>query len=176
MLASETSMKTAFFAALACLCLSTAALAQEHEHMTPPKTSPQFEQLKKLVGKWEGTMEGDMKATAEFRMTGGGSALMQILGAGTPYEMVTMFTMDGDHLTATHYCAAHNQPRMQAVSGSEANAVEFKFVDGANIQADKMHMDNVKMVLTDADHHTEIWTSIQNGKSFPGQFVFHRVP
>ena len=143
--------------------------------MTPVKTSPQFEQLKKLVGKWEGTMEGGMKATAEVRMTGGGSAIMQILGKDGPYEMVTMFTMDGDRVLATHYCAAHNQPRMESVSGAAANVVEFKYLDGTNIHPGDVHMESVKLTLQDADHHTEVWTSNDNGKPEPGEFVFHRV-
>ena len=131
--------------------------------------------MKKLVGKWEGTAEGDMKATAEFRMTGGGSAIMQILGGGTPYEMVTMFTMDGDRLLATHYCAAHNQPRMEAVNGIAPNTVEFKFLDGTNIHPGDVHMEKVKMTVQDADHHSEVWTSNVKGKMEPGEFVFHRV-
>jgi len=167
-------MKKLWFLAVAILAFTAMAVAQEHEHMTPLKTSPEFEQMKKLVGKWEGTA-GGYPATAEFRMTGGGSALMQILGAGSPYEMVTMFTMDGDRLVATHYCAAHNQPRMATVPSKDANSVEFKFVDGTNIAPGFMHMDNLKVMTADADHHTEVWTSTQDGKSESETFDFHRV-
>jgi hypothetical protein len=168
-------MKTVFLVVVACLCLSGGVLAQEHEHSTPLKTSPQFDELKKLVGKWEGTMEGGMKATAEFRMTGGGSAIMQILGKDSPYEMVTMFTMEGDRVLATHYCAAHNQPRMESASGAAGNTLEFKYLDGTNVHPDDVHMENVKMTIQDADHHTEVWTSNNKGRMEPGEFVFHRV-
>lgn len=157
------------------VCASVCALAQEHEHATPMKASPQFEQLKKLVGKWEGTMGGGMKATAEFRMTGGGSAIMQIMGKDSPYEMITMFTMDGDRVLATHYCAAHNQPRMQSVSGTAANTVEFKYLDGTNIHPGDTHMEALTVTVQDPDHHTEVLTSNDNGKPEPGEFVFHRV-
>ena len=174
-------MKRAALLIVASLCLCVAGFAQqppepkhEHEHTSALKPSPEFEQMKKLVGKWEGTA-GGMKATAEFRMTGGGSALMQTLGKDGPYEMVTMFTMDGDRLLATHYCAAHNQPRMQAVNSAGSNVVEFKYLDGTNIQPGDSHMENVKVTMVDADHHKELWMSTENGKSSSMEFDFHRV-
>lgn len=154
--------------------LSVCCFAQDHEHLTPLKTSPQFEQMKKLVGKWEGTAYGQ-KSTTEFRMTGGGSAIMEIMAAGTPYEMVTMYHMDGDRLLATHYCAGHNQPRMQASSSADPNVIEFKFVDGTNIQPGYTHMDTVKLTMADADHHKELWTSVENGKQDAMEFEYHRV-
>jgi hypothetical protein len=158
------------------LGLVGAAYAQEHhEQMSTVKASPEFEQMKKLVGKWEGTpvMSGH-PSTTEFRLTGDGSALMEIMGAGTPYEMVTMYHMDGGRFLATHYCAAHNQPRMEAQK-SDGNTVEFKFLDGTNISAGDSHMDNVKVTLADADHHKELWTSEENGKADSMEFDFHRV-
>jgi hypothetical protein len=160
--------------AFAATCLSLTTFAQEHEHITPFKPSPEFEQMKKLVGKWEGTA-GTLPATTEFRLTGGGSAIMEIMGAGTPYEMVTMYHMDGSRFLATHYCAAHNQPRMAAVSGTTGNTVEFKYLDGTNIAPGFQHMENVKVTLADADHHNELWTSTEGGKSGAMEFDFHRV-
>ncbi len=169
-------MKKLYFLALAILAFTVAAGAQEqHEHMTPLKTSPEFEQMKKLIGKWEGTAAG-MPSHAEFRMTGGGSAIMQVLAPGTPYEMVTMFTMDGDRMVATHYCASHNQPRMAALPSPDGHTVEFKFVDGTNIQPGYVHMDALKVTVADADHHKELWTSTQDGKADTMEFDFHRVP
>lgn len=147
------------------------ALAQEHHSTVKP--SPEFEQMKKLVGKWEG-MAGNMPAKTEFRLTGDGSALMEIMAQGTPYEMVTMYHMDGDRFLATHYCAAHNQPRMEALHG-DGKTVQFKYIDGTNIAAGDVHMENVKMTLADADHHKELWTSTENGKSEDMEFDFHRV-
>jgi hypothetical protein len=160
----------------ALLSLSLPGFAQEHEHMSALKPSPEFEQMKKLVGKWEGTATGMTKpATTEFRLTGGGSAIMQILAEGTPYEMVTMYHMDGDRFLATHYCAGHNQPRMQAVAGGDGKTIQFKYVDGTNIAPGDTRMDSVKMTLADADHHQELWTSNSGGKSGEMLFELHRV-
>ena len=76
-----------------------------------------FEKIKSLTGDWTGKMSGGMAATSSFRVTAGGSAVMQMLGEGTDMEMPTVFHMDGDRLMATHYCAAKNQPRMVSCSG-----------------------------------------------------------
>ena len=156
------------------LSLSLSSFAQEHEQTSAFKPSPEFEQVKKLVGRWEGTAMGKPTVT-EFRLTGGGSAIMQILGEGTPYEMVTMYHMDGDRFLATHYCGARNQPRMEAVAGGDGKSIQFKYVDGTNIAPGDTHMDSVKMMIADADHHQELWTSTGAGKPDEMLFDLHRV-
>jgi hypothetical protein len=128
-----------------------------------------------LVGSWEGTMEeGDQKmpATVDVRMTGDGSAIMHVLGRDTPYEMVTMIHPDGKRLLATHYCAAHNQPRMALVPSAAPNQVAFSFVDGTNIAPGEEHMKGVVFTFVDADHHDEAWSS--TGGSAPAAFKFTR--
>jgi hypothetical protein len=124
-----------------------------------PQT-PEWQKLKALVGEWEGVMEEGGKqlpATVEARLTGDGSAIMHVLGKGSPYEMVTMIHADGKRLLATHYCAAHNQPRMALVPGKAPNQIAFDFVDGTNIGPGEEHMKSVVFTFTDADHHEETW-------------------
>jgi hypothetical protein len=126
-----------------------------------PQT-PEWQRLKTLVGSWEGTvaMGGKhMPATVEVRMTGDGSAIMHVMDKGGPHEMVTMIHPDGERLLATHYCAAHNQPRMALTPSSAANQVAFDFVDGTNIGPGEEHMRSVVFTFVDADHHDEAWTS-----------------
>ena len=167
--------------ALAACLAAAGVLAQGQAAQTPamkmstvPDT-PEWQRLKTLVGNWEGTMEEggqSMPATVEVRMTGDGSAIMHVLGKGSPYEMVTMIHPDGKRLLATHYCAAHNQPRMALVPSSAANEVAFDFVDGTNIAPGDQHMRSVVFTFVDADHHEERWTS--SGRSKPGVFKFAR--
>jgi hypothetical protein len=133
--------------------------------------TPEWQTLKALVGQWEGVMEESGKqvpSEVEVRMTGDGSAIMHVLGRGTPYEMVTMIHPDGKRILATHYCAAHNQPRMALVPAKAANQVAFDFVDGTNIGPGEGHMKGVVFTFTDADHHEEAWTS----SSSPGAAIF----
>ena len=101
-----------------------------------------------------------MPATVEVRMTGDGSAIMHVMGKDSPYEMVTMIHPDGKRLLATHYCAAHNQPRMAMVPAKAPNQIAFEFVDGTNIGPGEGYMKGVVFTFIDADHHEEAWTQL----------------
>jgi hypothetical protein len=143
--------------------------------MSAVPQTPEWQRLKSLVGNWEGTMEEGgkkMPTTIEVRMTGGGSAIMHVMDKGGPYEMVTMIHPDGKRLLATHYCAAHNQPRMALVPSAAANQVAFSFVDGTNIGPGEEHMRSVVFTFVDADHHEEAWTS--SGSPKPAVFKYAR--
>jgi hypothetical protein len=149
-----------------------AATAQEHR---PVKETPAWKSLQTLVGNWDGMVkEGgkEFPTHIEVRLTGGGSALMHWMNKGTPEEMVTMFHPDMDELLATHYCAAHNQPRMKLVSSTPTRLV-FEFKDGTNIGPHDGHMVAVAINLIDANHHDEEWSYEQDGKRTTS--VFHYV-
>ena len=104
-----------------------------------------------------------------------GSALMNMLGEGTPYEMVTMFHMDNSDLLATHYCGAHNQPRFRLVPSSEPNVVTFVFKDATNLRSPSTpHMVGLKITFVDANHHYQDWTFLDKGKESTSRFEFHR--
>lgn len=143
--------------------------------MSAVPQTPEWQRMKSLVGSWEGAvaMEGkQVPATVEVRMTGDGSAIMHVMDKGGPHEMVTMIHPDGKRLLATHYCAAHNQPRMALVPSSEASQVAFGFVDGTNIGPGEEHMRSVVFTFVDADHHEEAWTS--SGSPTPAIFKYAR--
>jgi hypothetical protein len=137
-----------------------------------------FDKLKALAGEWEGTMtEGgqQMPATTSYRLASGGSALMNVLGAGSPYEMVTMIHLDNSDLLATHYCAAHNQPRFRMVPSSDPNVVTFDFKDATNLSSPTAkHMVGLKITIVDANHHYQDWTSLDKGQKTTGRFDFRR--
>jgi len=137
-----------------------------------------FDRLKLLAGEWEGKLnEGgkEIPATTSYRLVSDGSVVMNVLAAGTPHEMVTMFHMDGDDLLATHYCAAHNQPRFRFVATSDPNVVAFEFKDATNLASPATpHMHGVKFTLLDPNHHVEEWTFLANGQTNTSRFDFHR--
>jgi hypothetical protein len=148
-----------------------------NEKKSKIESSPAYDKMKTLVGSWEGKVnEGGtaLKTNARFQLVSDGSALAAWLGEGSPHEMVTMFYMDGNQLMATHYCAAHNQPRMVLVNGGDQNRLVFKFKDGTNIQPDAGHMQQVAFVIDDTNHHIEEWTYLQNGKKDTTRFDFRR--
>ena len=157
-----------------------AAVASAQEKGAGTKTSaiaqtPEWLAIKSLVGSWGGVVEIEGKpvpTSVEMRLTGDGSAVMHVMDKDTPHEMVTMFHPDGERLLATHYCAAHNQPRMALVPSAAANQVAFSFLDGTNIGPGEEHMRSVTFTFTDADHHEEAWTS--SGSPKPAIFRFAR--
>jgi len=158
------------------VAIATALWADEHKSTIAP--NPSFDKMKSLDGSWVGTMvDGgkDYPASTRFMMVSDGSALMAWLAEGTPYEMVTIFHMDGKELMATHYCASHNQPRFIAVAGDDPNQVVFKFKDGTNIGEHDGHMQQVVFTFDGKDHHMEDWSYVDaQGKVTTGRFDFKR--
>jgi hypothetical protein len=158
------------------LAMGVTATAGEHKSVIAPNAS--FDKMKSLDGSWTGAMvEGgkEYSATTRFLIVSDGSAVMGWLGEGSPYEMVTIFHVDGPNLMATHYCASHNQPRFTAVPDSDPNRIVFKFKDGTNIGPHDQHMQEVTFTFNGADHHTEDWTSVDaKGAVTIGHFDFKR--
>jgi hypothetical protein len=133
-------------------------------------TSAEWQKLKTLVGEWTGTFEDSgkkMQGTLEVRMTADGSTLMHWMDKSTSHEMVTMFHPDGPNLMATHYCAAHNQPRLLMTAAPGPNQIAFDFKDGTNIGPDGGHMQRLVITFVDANHHDATWTYRDKGKDMP---------
>lgn len=163
-------------ALLVILALSSVALLLA-ETRSKIATNPAFDKMKSLVGKWEGSAMEDGKAiptNARFQLISDGSAVMGWLNEGVADEMVTMFHMDGSDLMATHYCSAHNQPRMVLASGGDPNKLVFRFKDGTNIGPDAGYMQQVAFVIDAPNHHSEDWTYLEKGKEAVADFDFHR--
>jgi hypothetical protein len=159
--------------------LVTLVVAAGAQQFRAVPDTPAWKSLLTLVGKWDGTVQHGEKemmshTQVEVRRTADGSALMHWMDAGTPHEMVTMFHADMDELLATHYCSAHNQPRMKLVSATPARLV-FEFRDGTNIGPHDGHMAALAIDLIDANHHDEEWTWDQDGKRSTTVFHYTRV-
>ncbi len=164
---------------LAALVLLAACVAfGQEEQKSKIQNTPQWEKMKTLVGQWEGTVAEDKEkkpVTENIRMTGDGSALMHIMGYGAPEEMVTMFHPDGARLMMTHYCAAHNQPRMRSAEMKDPNRVAFDFVDVTNAAPGDGYMYRLEITFDSPDHHTEYWTYKQGEKLMTAKFEFKRA-
>ena len=124
-----------------------------------------FDNLKALAGQWTAS-GGDGSVAVTYRVTGGGSAVVETLFPGAPYEMVTIYTIDKGALVLTHYCAEGNQPHMKAVTGGDANTIAFKFDGGGNIKSPKDgHMHEATFAFIDADHVKSTWLYYKDGKA-----------
>jgi hypothetical protein len=160
------------------LCAAMVPAQQPAAKKSTVTTTPQWEKIKSLVGEWDGYMteNGQKHSThVSVRMTGDGSAVMHLIDQGTPHEMVTMFHMDQAELLATHYCSAHNQPRLRAKPAGRPSEINFEFKDGTNIRPGDGHMQQLTLTFVDADHHNETWGYSSNGRIEAGTAYMTRA-
>jgi hypothetical protein len=135
-----------------------------------------FDKLKTLVGEWEGRNSEGVRATATYQLVSGGTALMETLSTEGESSMVTMYTLDGERLALTHYCAANNQPRMQTSPLTDVpQTLDFRFTGGTNLEnGSEPHMDGLVVTFEDADHLTQRWTWKDGGNEQISVFHFTR--
>ena len=96
------------------LCVATigsmGTIGQTQE-MKTAKSAAAFSQLSSLVGEWKGVDDGT-DFTVTYTLVASSSTLMEEFRPAGGSPMMTMFSVDGDRLLATHYCSALNQPNM----------------------------------------------------------------
>ena len=160
-------------AVVAVCALAAVAMADKPmtEAMGPPNAA--FEKMKLLVGTWEGKGTNGQPVKVTYSLVSDGSALMEMLGHGKEPSMVTMYHPDGSGtLMMTHYCGAHNQPRMRAaVPSEEIKALAFEFVDCTNLSAPEAgHMHHLVLTFEDRNHFSQEWTWKEKDKE--GKEVF----
>lgn len=137
-----------------------------------------FDAVKALAGNWEGKTSEGGAVQVSYKDTAGGSAMMSEIRSemhGKREDMISMFHMDGDRLLLTHYCAAGNQPRMQATLSPDGKTISFDFVDATNLASpEDGHMQRVVFTFTDATHHSEEWHFKLPGKEMVETFELEK--
>jgi len=160
----------ALFAIFAALAVTPAIAAEaKKEHAALSNTPPAFEHLKSLVGEWKGVGPGEEKSSTSFELVANGSAIMERLVAMGGSPMINVYHPDGDGVVMTHYCGAGNQPRLRCTK----DGLAFTMSDITNWKKGDAKMSAVTMVLIDADHMKQEWTSDTDGKteSFTMEFA-----
>src|SRR2546422_10161300 len=153
------------------LLVAAAALASDKR-----KSEEAFDRLASLQGEWKGEIDG-VKATLIYMLTADGSALMEQFRPQKGPEMITMFTVDGDHLIATHYCAAKNQPQMMTTTITDVQKrLAFSLVRITGLKSpDDWHNTGLTVIQEDNDHLTQEWTYQFKEKTGKNIFRFTRV-
>ena len=160
------------------LSVTSQAFAQTGTHAHEPAGQPvtadaqkAFAKLKTLAGSWAGQLTSTPQVPDvegkfvqfSLQVTSRGNALVHELSvAGLPDHPVTMFYLDADRLTLTHYCDAGNRPRMVGKLSPDGKTLEFEFLDlsGGNEYG---HMHRAAFTFIDDNHHTEDWTYMGPG-------------
>jgi hypothetical protein len=162
----------AFLITVSAACwISYQATAEEKAN----SSSGALQQFAQLAGEWVGKgNHGDMQHDARvvYKVTSGGTAVVETIDPGGEHEMITVIHPDGDSLLLTHYCMIGNQPQMKAKPKAGDKKVAFEFVKATNMKSDKdMHMHDVTFTFVDKDTLKTEWTNYDNGKE-AGKAVF----
>jgi len=108
----------------------------------PVTAEAAFDRLKTMVGEWKNTsdlcdpslagVEGADRV--RYKLTGGGSALVEVSAPDTRAEMISVYHLDGEDLRMTHYCSVKNQPRLKLDrAASKPDRLVFAFDGGTNL-------------------------------------------
>ncbi|HSX59822.1 MAG TPA: hypothetical protein VLF18_06455 [Tahibacter sp.] len=92
-----------------------------------------FEQLKGLAGDWRSEKQGNA-TVVNYAVIANGTTVVENWTMSPTLRSMTVYTLDGDRLIATHYCPQGNAPRLQWMRTDADGTHRFEFVDGANLQ------------------------------------------
>ena len=133
---------------------------------SPAAAAAAFERFRAMEGTWDGSSTKGWRESVSWKTIAGGSAVVETSFDAHPGEtMLTVFHLDGEDLTLTHYCVAKNQPRLRATGISpDGRTIEFTFAGGGNLaDRNRGHMDRAVFRFEDADHVSTRWTWYQAG-------------
>lgn len=125
-----------------------------------------FKQLTSLNGDWEGKFPDGRSHTVSYRLTASCSVLVETWTLGPNRESMTLYSIDGSHLIATHYCPQGNQPRLRLVQGNDSTKLSFEFLDGSNLQVQgKAHQHAFWLRIDGPNSFTRSETYVENGST-----------
>ena len=137
---------------------------------TGPDARAAFAKLESLSGKWESTDAAGKKSRVQYEEIAANSAVVERFASeemGAENAMITVYYLDGGRLLLQHYCMAKNQPRLQADAFDAArNELHFDFLDATGLASPQAgHMHSVTFHFADADHMSQEWQFVENGKA-----------
>jgi hypothetical protein len=156
-----------FTATLLILSAPRLSAGDSQHALAPYAGTHELQTLKTLVGHWEGTSdkpanEGD-KITLDYRITSGGTAVVETLMAGTPHEMTSVYTDEDGKLAMTHYCIMGNQPHLTQVSSSDRQ-IALAVGKNGNVNPQTAHMHALTLEFPSENTLVQKWTSYEGGR------------
>jgi hypothetical protein len=140
------------------------------------KSEEAFDRLKSLEGEWKGQIDG-VNTTLIYTLTANGSALMEQCRPEKGADMITIFTIDGDHLIATHYCSAKNQSQMATPAITDTRKpLAFSLVRVTGLKSpDAFHNTGLTVIQKGNYQLIQEWLYRSKGKTGKNVFHFTRV-
>src|SRR5215217_9609082 len=171
-------MKAKILPLLICVVMAMAcetSVAQTATH--PSDAQKAFDNMKKLVGTWQGTVMG-ISINITIRVASSGTAILHEATAGgkrPPNHEITMFYVEGDRLLATHYCDGGNRARFEGKVSPDGKTSEFSFLDVAG-GTQRGLVKRMAFTMIDADHHgIELTFIMPDGKPVEVRGEFQRT-
>lgn len=143
-------------------------VAAEH-NCVAKGSSAKLDVFKQLAGDWVNVGENG-KATDQvistYRVTAGGSAVLETIFPGSDHEMVTVYHEDGENVVLTHYCVLGNQPRMRVEFTDDPNRLLYKCTGGTNIKSESdEHMHEGGLTILGKDRIKVEWLKFKDGEN-----------
>lgn len=104
-----------------------------HSQGMPHDGKKIFNELKTLVGDWKSAAAGSA-TTVNYKLIANDSALIETWTMSPTRQSMTVYTLDGNELIASHYCPQGNAPRLKLTTTDKSGASNFILMDGANLQ------------------------------------------
>jgi len=151
-----------------CFLFGATFSAIADQGLKPYVGSKAFERMKQLAGDWEASMQMGQQTTkmkASYKLTSGGSVLIETSHEGASHEMVSIYHDDKNkNLVMTHYCTEHNQPKL-VLTGMDNNHLMMDLSSDSDIDtAHELHIRSVSFQFDGGDKMTQTWTSYKEGK------------
>ena len=167
-------------AALFALMFASYGFAGENEGTksmpTPPAASAELEHMKSLAGHWEGITKHsngtEEPVAVDYKVTSGGSAVVETLSPGTSHEMVSIYHDANEKLEMTHYCMLGNHPTLTLES---SNDKQFNFDASAQTKSElagKMYMNSLVLDRPSEKELVQTWTALNPDGSPSDSTVF----
>jgi hypothetical protein len=138
----------------------------------PARREALFAPVRALEGSWRVETGEGPPAEVRFQLSSAGSVVRELMFPGTEHEMTNMYSLDGNALLMTHYCAGGNQPRMRATA-LVGGRLAFESAGVADLEASEDHyMGAMTLVFVDADHVEQHWTSIDTASGERSATIF----
>lgn len=153
--------------AIVVLAPAPAGLTATPEEPSPAVAARAFERYKALAGVWRAESTKGWSEDVTIEVIANGSVVMSTTTFEDAPEakMVTLYSLDGPSLVATHYCESRTQPHLVATAiDADATTVHFTFAGGGNLASrDRGHMDQALFRFTGDDEFSSQWTWYQDG-------------
>ena len=149
------------------VALLTSGLSVARSGDDDTRKAPSIETIKALAGDWyklneEGEVTDEL--VSSYRVTAGGTAVLEYVYPGQEHEMLTVYHEDAGRLLLTHYCMLGNAPTYEAKNGPGEGELVYECMGGSNMKESDKHMHRGQLVFSDADHYSSTWTMMEAGE------------